>query len=328
MQSKFDIKHNKAIVKPENTDDLFILSQIIQPGAFVRARTIRSVEIKRDKERIKVGKRPVTLKIQIEKIELNQRLRLGGKIVEGPEDIEKGWHSILVEPMQQLTIEKEWKGWEIERIKKAQKKAEPVLVCILDEREADFYLIEQRAQHILHISCGSLGKEAGISRKPEYYGNILAELKRREERHIILAGPGFAREELHKQIPEKERVIAESCSHAGERGLQEILKRKVLDRLVKVSRIVEETKAVEMLLEEIAKEGKAVYGLEQTKAAIESGAVELLLISDKKVRELENLLELAEKMKGKIMIVSSEHEAGEKLFGLGGIAALLRYKIY
>jgi stalled ribosome rescue protein Dom34 len=33
----------------------------------------------------------------------------------------------------------------------------------------------------------------------------------------------------------------------------------------------------------------------------------------------------AEKKRGKIVVVSTEHEAGAKLSGLGGIAALLRF---
>jgi protein pelota len=31
--------------------------------------------------------------------------------------------------------------------------------------------------------------------------------------------------------------------------------------------------------------------------------------------------------KGDILIISSEHEAGKKLDGLGGIAAILRFKL-
>jgi len=32
-------------------------------------------------------------------------------------------------------------------------------------------------------------------------------------------------------------------------------------------------------------------------------------------------------MKGKITVISSEHDGGQKLAGLGGIGALLRYKL-
>jgi protein pelota len=43
--------------------------------------------------------------------------------------------------------------------------------------------------------------------------------------------------------------------------------------------------------------------------------------------ELDNLLRNTEKMKGKVMIFSAENEPGEELTSLGGIAALLRFKI-
>ena len=74
------------------------------------------------------------------------------------------------------------------------------------------------------------------------------------------------------------------------------------------------------------KEGKAIYGKDETQQAILAGGVELLLISDMKVRELEDIMEQAEKMKSKVMIISSKHASGQKLLGLGGIAGLLRYQ--
>ena len=42
---------------------------------------------------------------------------------------------------------------------------------------------------------------------------------------------------------------------------------------------------------------------------------------------MEELLEEADKIGTKVMIISSEHQNGEKLFRMGGIAGLLRYKI-
>ncbi len=96
---------------------------------------------------------------------------------------------------------------------------------------------------------------------------------------------------------------------------------------MKHSRISEETEAVEKLLSEIAKDGLAVYGLKETQKALEAGAIETMLVSDKKVRDVEDLIERAEKQKAKILIVSSEHQSGEKLLGLGGVAGLLRYKV-
>ena len=75
---------------------------------------------------------------------------------------------------------------------------------------------------------------------------------------------------------------------------------------------------------------------EEVKDAVVSGAVKVLLITGgfiKKERETEGfekidiLMKKVEEMKGKIYLISSEHEGGKKLDGLGGIACLLRYKL-
>ncbi len=79
------------------------------------------------------------------------------------------------------------------------------------------------------------------------------------------------------------------------------------------------------LLDRLEKE-KAVFG-EKVKEVLEMGAVSLLLISVDKIKDYENILDLAEKMKVKIMVISDEHQSGEKLLRMGGIGGLLRYKI-
>ena len=65
------------------------------------------------------------------------------------------------------------------------------------------------------------------------------------------------------------------------------------------------------------------------------GAVNLLLIADRLLREMvdqerrrmEELTRNVEEKGGRVMVVSTEHEAGEKLISLGGVAALLRFPV-
>ena len=40
-----------------------------------------------------------------------------------------------------------------------------------------------------------------------------------------------------------------------------------------------------------------------------------------------DLMDMVENMKGEVMVVSSEHEGGQQLESLGGMAAILRYGI-
>jgi len=77
------------------------------------------------------------------------------------------------------------------------------------------------------------------------------------------------------------------------------------------------------------------YGFDVVKNASTMGAVDKLLVADVTLREasddkrilLESLMRNVEEKRGEIIVLSVEHEAGEKLLSLGGIAALLRFPI-
>ena len=73
----------------------------------------------------------------------------------------------------------------------------------------------------------------------------------------------------------------------------------------------------------------AAYGEKEVKNAIMNGAVERLLITDILVRQEkgEILLKLAKQNNSEFTIINTMHEAGKKIEGIGGVAALLRYKI-
>jgi len=52
-------------------------------------------------------------------------------------------------------------------------------------------------------------------------------------------------------------------------------------------------------------------------------------VLDKKVRtsSVDKIMKLVEESKGSFVIVSSMHEAGRRLESLGGVAALLRFRV-
>jgi protein pelota len=83
-------------------------------------------------------------------------------------------------------------------------------------------------------------------------------------------------------------------------------------------------------------ESNITYGLEEVEKAAKLGAVEKLVLADTMLREAsdENRLHIEEIMKkveqkgGRIIIVSTEHEAGAKLLALSGITAILRFSLH
>ena len=93
---------------------------------------------------------------------------------------------------------------------------------------------------------------------------------------------------------------------------------------------------IDQLLKEISKNGRAVYGIRDVSKASDVGAIETLLITDSKIKEhrdkdnyekVDNILKSVDSLKGNIHIISSKNDAGKKLNGLTGIAAILRYKL-
>jgi len=158
---------------------------------------------------------------------------------------------------------------------------------------------------------------------------------------IIIAGPGFTKDNFKKYLDENKKnvaklVLLENVSMGGEKGLQEIIKRGIIERVVKDTKIQQEVTALNELLTEISKDsGLAVYGLDQVENAVNAGAVKTLLITnvvfrkakaDKNAR-MNNMIKTVEALKSDVMIVSTEHDLGMQLHGLGDIAAVLRYKI-
>ncbi len=72
------------------------------------------------------------------------------------------------------------------------------------------------------------------------------------------------------------------------------------------------------------------------KKAVEYGAASTLIVSDELIRkmqregtfgELEDTIRMAEERGTAIRIIGSGHDAGDRLMGLGGIAAFLRFKL-
>ena len=160
-----------------------------------------------------------------------------------------------------------------------------------------------------------------------------------EEKNVTLLEElkiGF--EEWKKKTPDslKEKIVLATCSSVNENGIREVLKRTEVKHVLKQDQIAKEVELVELLLEQISKNNLATYGLREVKKAVNVGAVEKLLLTDKKIlkaqqeekyKDLESMMKLVEQTKGEVHIISSDHEGGQKLDGLTGIAVMLRYKL-
>jgi len=341
-----DADHNKIKLMPETLDDIWHLSNIIRKDDLVRAVTFRSDDQITDKIRTKKSsKKRMKLGIRVKEVhfhDFSDRLRIHGIIEEGPQDL-GSYHTLNVtaDNQDKITIVKEqWKKHDLKRIKEAvdQRKQALVLFVSLDDEQATVALLRQSGvQWIADIDSQQSGKQYESENKErEYFGNIIVLLKthKDESAPLVIVGPGFTKDHFVKFGRENYPDLFKQCiihpaGNAGMNGIHEAVKSGVVEHIAKENRVVFETQLVDQLFQEIRKNNLASYGAEQVKYALQNGAVDRLLITDTMVRtEMgDELLQIADTNQSEFTIINTMHDAGKKLDGLGGIAALLRFKI-
>ncbi len=316
-------------IKVDNIDDLWYLSNIISPGdtvfGFVFRKDTQSAEMKRAK---KVERKKIRVGIEVKKLEFqdySDRLRIQGIIVHGPEDYIGTHQSINVGLGDEISIMKEWREEEIKLLKEAVANSEKPMIY--------FLAIEYGAATIAVLRSYGIQELANVRKRgdedEEFFGEVLSTLIEVWDPSypLVILGPGFYKENFLKFSKEnlKNYVVAQA-SHGDMRGIYEILKSGVLDKLLQEHRVAKEEKMVDELLQEIKREGLYAYGAEEVEKYLNMGAVEKLLVSDREFKLYQNLLELAKSTGAEVHIISTSHEAGKILQKLGGIAALLRFR--
>ena len=338
---KKDLKEGEIKLRLESLDDVWHLHNLVQRGDLVRAVTFRREEGVADKIRPeRMEKRRVYLGIRVEDVEFHEfsdRLRISGTIAEGEMDLGQH-HTLNLTVGDDLAAVKAWKPHELARIDEAVAAThKPLIACLaIDDEEATLaHVLHYGVRELAVIKSGRQGKMfPGGRTKEDYFEEVLAKLGLSNLGELLLVlGPGFEKDGFAAYAREKAPEIAakmrvHGTSQAGMAGITEALKGAAGAKALEESRVGVETMAVEKVLEEIAKGGKVAYGPEVEGLAA-SGAIETLLITDLAVRTEagERVMRAVDGARGKVVVVSTHHDAGKKLKSLGGLAALLRYKL-
>lgn len=347
-----DFKHNLVKLQPLNLDDLWYLSEIIEPNDLVSSKSIRKIKIG-DERKQSVVKKAVYIEIEVEKIDFSESsnsLRVSGKITKAPDDIPKGsYHTINIEEHSIIKLKKSvWLSYHKSRLEESLKNNQPsILICALDRKEVTFALLKSSGFDILTEFEGEVPEKFIKEKQKEsfFYNEITKKLLSYVERynieHLILASPAFFKEDLLKNIlkekPElKSKIVLSTCHNLGKEGINEVIKRPELKEVLKQERISKESALIEELFINISKQNLVAYGFNEVKKAVEYGSVKKLLLTDsiikryrqeQKFQELESIIKNAESTKAEIFIISSKNDPGKKLDGIGGIACILRFNI-
>jgi peptide chain release factor subunit 1 len=150
---------------------------------------------------------------------------------------------------------------------------------------------------------------------------------------IIVGGPGPTKETfldenyLNNEL-KKKLIGVKDLSYTGDFGLKELVEKS--NDILSEQASIKEKELLKRFFTILAKEPrKIVYGKEKTLKALESSAVDILILTDDMDDNFVEEVELrAVDFGTNVEIVSSETQEGNQLKELGGIAGILRFEVY
>ncbi|MFB6110916.1 MAG: mRNA surveillance protein pelota [Halobacteriaceae archaeon] len=335
---------------PESLDDLWHLQYVLEPGDLVSGDTTRRIQRDDDALRDTGGEREhvhVTLGVEeVEFAKFANRLRVSGVIKSGSrEDVVGAHHTINIEQNASIDIEKVWQPDQLERLEEAVEATEnpDVAIATVEEGEAHVHTVAQYGVEEQASITGPTGKGEYAQPREELFAELSSVLERMDVDAVILAGPGFTKQDAREYLEEHHRDVAEKVttvdtSGVGGRGVHEVLKRGAVEDVQAETRIAEEAELIDELTDRMRDGHEAAYGIEPVEQAADYGAIDTLLILDERLRreragdgdwsvDVDALLRSVEQQGGDVVVFSGEFDPGQQLRNLGGIAALLRYRL-
>jgi len=343
-------------VVPDTPDDLWHLYNVIYKGDEVYAMSSRAIKSDTATSRPKSAERvSAFMGVKVESVSWDKflsKLRVHGLIIHAPDIIPTGAHHTLAIALnQQMTIvKKDWPKHILDRVTKASETEKPLLIISIDDEgfaiaETKQYGYETRVEQRIRLP-GKQDADKRVEATKGYFRLALDSLHKLwsvNHNPLVIIGAGYVKNDfinyLQEESKELSKAVADikSVNNGGTAGIDEALRSGVLLKAVHELRIVEETNTMEELMKRLGKgTGDATYGLSGVENASNMGAIEKLIVADTMLRDadeeqrlkLETLMRDVEHRQASVTVVSTEHEAGFKLLSLGGIAALLRFRIF
>jgi len=335
----------EARLTPESDEDIWHIERVLEPGDVVKSRSLRRFK---PSEGESGDKRAVTVELIAEKVEFHEgtgKLRVTGKIRGGnPEEYVQigSYHTIEIMPGEQLTIQKSWKKYQLDRLKQAQSESRrpKLAIVVMDDEKATIALVKGYG---VRLVCEIENKASKRDSQKvfqqavnKYYGAIMAKISKYKHR-IIVAGPGFDKDNFKKFVAGEDeellkRLSFESCSNSEISGIYELMRHGIVSKMAGQERAVRELSLITDFVSAASKEdGLVAYGRKAVNAAVEFGAVENMLVNDELLRadkDIEVLVNKFEESTGlQAHVFNSQEYAGKQLEGFGGIAASLKFRV-
>ena len=278
------------------------------------------------------------------------------------------YHTLDLELNRNFTLEKAegWDSVSTQQVREAcdARKGASAWAVIMQEGLANIaVLMGERTvlrQRVNMPIPGKKGDGKNHDRAVErFFGTVLETLLRHvdlaESMPILLASPGYTAGGFLKFVmdgavrrgdkvlmQQKANFLVVHSSTGQLHSLAEVLKDPQVANRLKDTKYARETRLMDRFFDLMRKdEGKAWYGPREVEKAVEAGAVGrgggVLLISNSLFRAQDvavrkRWVRLVDKVKdvegGEVRVLSSEHESGRRLEGLGSIAAILTFPVF
>lgn len=291
------------------------------------------------------------------------QLHVSGRVSEENKYVQLGQsHTLDLELNRNFTLVKEeWDSVSLGTLKEAcdAKERSEIGAVVLQEGLANVCLVTE------HMTVLRQKVEAGIPRKrrgsteayekglERFYKLVMEAILRHFDfdkvKAVLLASPGFVAEGLRDYLlkeavrtenkavlQSKSKFIVVHTSSGHIHALNEVLKSPEVTSKLSDTRYARETRAMDEFFEMMNNdEDRAWYGPKEVARAVDRGAVGTLLISNRlfrseSVSERRKYVKMVEDVRaqgGTVLVLSSIHASGERLEGLGGLAAILTYPL-
>jgi protein pelota len=327
-------------VRIETMEDLWSLQRILFADDIVRSESERKFKPE-DGGKGELKKVFITLKV--EKSELDKaamRLRISGKILDGkPLEYVRlnSYHTINAAPQDVLEMVKEkWPGYILQVVKSAvsdSRRPRLGLIVVDEEKALPAYLLGYGVEFKNEIYSGlskRMSQKDFTEQQNKYYEKVLSVAGGMEADTVVMAGPGFAKDDIKKYGEDKgiiqkmgKRLVLSPSSNSERSGIYELIRSDAVAKLLERERIRTEFLLMEKFLTGLSS-GSSRYGVENVREFIGTGLANAIMVNDSFIGkpDVQEVLAEAERMGIKIDVFNSDDEVGQQLHAFKDIAAM------
>ncbi len=325
-------------VEPQSIEDLYVLAIIISRDDVVEAHTTRRF---RPSEGDIGEQKDVMLRISVERSEIDKnagRLRLSGKIISGkPEEFVTlgSYHTLNIASGDVIDVHKdEWKDYILKRIKQAvlESKRPRLGIIVLDDEKALVSYIKGYGIEIVSELYSRLSKRMKMKdfekQKEEYFKNVIEAVNNMGVDIVVLAGPGFTKDDIKKYLSDKgieikKRIVYAPASDAERSGIREVMQSDTVSKVLENEHVKKEFEYMNRFMIGI-RSGSSFYGAENVGEHLDRRFVSAILVNDDIINDeqIREILDSADRSGIHIEIFNSQDDAGVQLKNFKGIATI------